>query len=169
MSEYSVKSEGSKHFSLSKAGKEIGRLSYEKWFSFKAEMILEQTKTYQIETKGFWRTTIELKQNGKVLLNFKMNRNGNIIIKTWFDETERDFIFKQKGLLKNSYVLLDKEERELLDIQPDFKFRKFSYDYNISAAEGFDNFWFNEILLLITIHCANYYMTMISSVLAATV
>jgi len=163
MKEYKVKSEDTKHFSLTINDKEIGSLQYEKWFSLKAEMILGGTRTYQIEPKGFWGTTIELKQHENVLLNFKMNWNGNIIINTKFDGTERDFIFKNKGIFKNVYLLLNKEEEELIVIQPDFKWSKFNYDYNISTTDRFDNLDFNLILLLTAIHCVNYYMTMIST------
>ena len=163
MKEYKVKSEDTKHFSLTMNDQEIGRLKYEKWFSFKAEMILDGTRTYQIEPKGFWGTTIELRQNDKILLNFKMNWNGNIIINTWFDEIERDFILKHKGILKDSYVLLNKEEEDLLVIKPDFKWSKFNYDYNISTTDRFDNLSFNLTLLLTTIHCVNYYMAMMST------
>ena len=163
MKEYKVKSADTKHFSLTINDQEIGRLIYEKWFSFKAEMFLGGSNIYQIEPKGFWGTTIELKQNEKNLLNFKMNWNGNIIINTRFDETERDFILKHKGILKDSYVLLNKEEEQLLVIQPDFKWSKFNYDYTISTTDNFDNLSFNGILLLTTIHCVNYYMAMMST------
>jgi hypothetical protein len=164
MKEYKVKSSDPKHFSLTMNDKKIGTLIYEKWFSFKAKMALLETKHFQIEPKGFWGTTIELIQDGKVLLNFKMNWNGNIIVHTRFDEAEKDFIFKQKGLLKTSYVLLNKEEEELLVIQPDFKWSKFNYDYNISTSDSFDALAFSEILVLTAIHCVNYYMTMVTSI-----
>ena len=163
MKEYKVKSEDTKHFSLSINDQEIARLIYEKWFSLKAEMILEGAITYQIEPKGFWGTTIELKQNEKLILNFKMNWSGNIIINSHFDEIERDFILKHKGIFKDTYILLSKEEEELLVIKPDFKWNKFNYDYNITTTDHFDTLSFNTILLLTTIHCVNYYMTMMSS------
>lgn len=163
MKEYKVKSKDTKHFSLSINDQEIGRVIYEKWFSLKAEITLEGAITYQIEPKGFWGTTIELKQNEKLILNFKMNWSGNIIINSHFDEIERDFILKHKGIFKDSYILLSKEEEELLIIKPDFKWNKFNYDYNITTTDHFDTLSFNTILLLTTIHCVNYYMTMMSS------
>ncbi|WP_394996602.1 hypothetical protein [Emticicia sp.] len=163
MKEYKIKSEDTKHFSLTLNDQEIGRLKYEKWFSFKAEMILGGTMTYQIEPKGFWGTTIELKQNEKILLNFKMIWNGDFIINTRFDEIERDFILKHKGIFKESYVILNKQDEELLVIRPDFKWNKLNYDYNISTTDQFDNLSFNVILLLTTIHCINYCTTMMST------
>jgi hypothetical protein len=163
MKEYKVRSTDIKHFSLTINEKEIGKLTYEKWFSFNAEMILDGDSTYQIEPKGFWGTTIELKQNDQVLMNFKMSWNGNIIIHSNFDGMERDFVLKHKGILKESYVLLNKEEEDLLVVKPDFKWNKFNYDYQITTTDRFDNYGFNTILLLTTIHCVNYYMTMLST------
>ena len=166
MKAYKVKSEDARYFSLLKDGMEIGRLNYEKWFSFKAELTLGQTETYQVEPQGFWGTTIELKQNEKILLDFKMNWNGSIIINTRFDDTERDFVFKQKGVLKSIYVLLDADGQELLAIEPDFKWSKFNYDYDITTTDEFDDFRFNELLILVAIHAANYYMAMMAAVIA---
>jgi len=163
MKEYKVKSDNTNHFSLTINDQEIGRLKYGKWFTFKAEMILEGGRMYQIEPVGFWGTTIELKQNENIILNLQMNWNGNIIIHSWFDGVERDFLLKHKGIFKEYYVLLNKEEEDLLVIKPDFKWNKFEYDYNIITNDRFDNLSFNAILLLTAIHCVNYYMAMTSS------
>ena len=163
MKEYKVNSKDTKSFYLSQDGLEIGSLIYEKWFSFKAEMILQKKDTFQIEPKGFWGTTIELKQHDKVLLNFKLNWNGNIIISTQFDSNEKGYVFKQKGILKTTFVLLDTNEAELLSIQPDFKWSKLYYDYNISTSAIFESLNHNDILLLTAIHCINYYMSMMTT------
>jgi hypothetical protein len=164
MSEYHVKSIDTKHFYLTTIDeKPIGILKYDNWFSFKSEIILEDNSVYYVQPKGFWGTTIELKKDEIVLLNFKMNWNGNIVIGTKFEDIERDFIFKHKGILKSSYVLQDKDGLELLVIQPDFKWKKFRYDYTLSTAEELEQFDFKNILLLTTIHCANYYIAMMSS------
>ena len=103
MNEYKVNSKDTKSFYLLQDGLKIGSLVYEKWFSFKAEMNFQKKDTFQIEPKGFWGTTIELKQHGKVLLNFKLNWNGNIIISTQFDSNEKGYVLKQKGILKTTY------------------------------------------------------------------
>ena len=164
MKEYKVNSKDTKSFYLLQDGLEIGSLVYEKWFSFKAEMNLQKKDTFQIEPKGFWGTTIELKQHGKVLLNFKLNWNGNIIISTQFDSNEKGYVLKQKGILKTTYVLLDTKEEELLSIEPDFKWNKFNYDYNILTSETFESLNHRDMLLLTAIHCINYYMALITTI-----
>jgi hypothetical protein len=162
MKTYSIKSENYRHFTLLESEREIGKLDYTQWFSFKAEMRIG-THSYAFEPKGFWGTTIELKYHGRLVLNFKMHWNGQIIINTYFDDVETDYVFKHKGFIKSAYALLTKEGEELIVIQPDYKWKTFSADYNITTAPEFDSLPNPEILLLTMVHCANYYINVSSA------
>lgn len=169
MAEYIVKSENTKLFSLFFNDKELGTLHYENWFSFKASIQVEKNREYHVTPKGFWGTTIEVKkQYGDVLIKMKMNWKGNIVIQTNLDKVERDFLLIQKSMLKNVFILQDKDERELLVIKPDFKWKKINYDYEINSTPAFDLLPDNSLLLLVVIHCANYYMTMMMTTIAAS-
>jgi hypothetical protein len=132
MTEYKVKSTDTRKFSLTQNDIILGDLTYEKWFSFTSEIILADNSRYQIEPKGFWGTTIEVRDEKNILLDFKMNWNGNIIINTKFDNVENHFVFKPKGIFKSTYALFDTEGQEILVIQPDFKWSKFNYDYDVN-------------------------------------
>ena len=167
MASYLIKSNNSTSYTLTENEIELGTLLYEKWFSFKAVITLADYTTYPVEPKGFWGTTIEVKKNELVLLNFKMNWNGSIIFNTKFDNTERDFVFKQKDFFKSSYVLLSKEEEELLVIQPQFKWNRLNYDYQVNSTDQFETYSFKNIVLLTIVHCANYYMSMMTATMAA--
>ena len=140
----------------------IGELNYDNWFSFKFELLLTTGEAFQVEPKGFWGTTIELRKAGVVLLNFKMHWDGNIIIKTRFENEESNYNLKYKGIFKTSFVLQDENEKVFLEIQPDFQWSKLSYDYIISTTDEFDQISHNKVLLLTTVHCANYFMHMMS-------
>ena len=164
MDNYQVKSVDTKHFELMQSDIEKGRLEYDSWFSFKAEIILADHTRYVVQPKGFWGTTIEIKDQEEVLLDFKMNWKGQILIRTIFDGDENFYIFRQQGLLKNTFLLLDKEEKELLNIEPDFKWSRLNFDYQILAADAFGQLMRKELMLLTAIHCANYYITMMTSV-----
>ncbi|MCI1186887.1 hypothetical protein MON38_05605 [Hymenobacter sp. DH14] len=61
MQHYQVKSVDTKHFRLTQADTEIGELEYDSWFSFTAEIMLADRTRYAIQPKGFWGTTIEIK------------------------------------------------------------------------------------------------------------
>ena len=55
-------------------------------------------------------------------------------------------------------MLVDTNEKELLAIEADFKWKKFIMDFNIETSNEFDSFENKEILLFTTVHCVNYYM-----------
>ncbi|MBS1746376.1 MAG: hypothetical protein JST21_09435 [Bacteroidetes bacterium] len=168
MTEYIVKSTDTLSFVFVKGEDIVGKLTYKNWFSFKAKLELNNNHLYQMEPKGFWGTTIELKENDNTILNFKMNWNGNIVIHSVIANPEQDFVFRHRGVLKDSFVLLNKDDVELLVVKPDFKWNKFNYEYKITSSGYFDSFKNQDILLATTIHCANYYMATITSIVVAT-
>lgn len=162
MTAYQAKSPNSLSFELTKDGNLIGSLIYKSWFKFNAVMEIANNATYQVEPKGFWGTTIELKDKEKVLLKFSMNWSGEIVIQTYFSDTEKGYIFKHRAVFKESFILLDQEGTELLVVKPLLQWKKMSYEYELTASAVFETFLHKEILLLTSLHCANYYMSMMS-------
>lgn len=160
MAEYYAKSNDSLSFELINNDKLTGKITYKSWFNFNAVIELEDHQSYQIEPRGFWGTTIELKDNEKVLLKFRMNWNGEIIVQTYFDGVKESFVFKHRGIFKDSFVLTDKIGTELLVMKPHFKWNLLNYEYQINTSDEFENYPNNNILLLTSLHCANYYMSM---------
>lgn len=157
MMDYKVQSLDTKNFILTGNGVEAGRLVYDSWFSFKADMSIGGTN-YTIEPQGFWGTTVELKQNDTVVLDLKMNWNGNVLI-TVYGQEETAYILKQKSILKNTYVLTDSDHTNVLSMEADFKWKKVNYEYHVTAAEDPDKDDLNKILILASVHCLNYYMS----------
>lgn len=162
MRQYKANSTNSRNFSLMLDDKRIGELLYEKWYSFNAGIQLPDGSKYKLEPTGFWDSKIELKDDTKTLLEFKMGWKG-IIIKTFFDNKEASFLLMLKGLLSSKFVLIDTDKNELMVAETNFKWNKLNYDYNIETSHTFDNFANKEILLLTILHCINYYITFISS------
>lgn len=162
MGQYKAKSINSRNFNLTSGDEFQGELIYEKWYSFNAEIRLADGSTYLLESKGIWDSKIELKDDTKVLLDFKMGWDG-IMIRTFFDSDKATYLLKSKGLLGSKFVLIDANEKELLAAEMDFKLYTFNYDCNLETAEGFENLDNRELLLLTTLHCINYYMTIISA------
>ncbi|MFN8349180.1 MAG: hypothetical protein U0X91_29540 [Spirosomataceae bacterium] len=160
MGHYIANSENSRNFNLASEGREIGELIYQKWYSFTAEIIMADGAKFTLEPKGFWESKIELKDDSKTLLEFKMGWKG-IIIKTLFNDREENFLLKLKGLLSNKFILIDTDNIELMVAETDFKWSKFNFDYTIETTPNFDNFDRNELLLMAILHCINYYLTII--------
>lgn len=159
MAEYQAKSNTSLVFDLTQGDKLIGKLSYKSWFKFNAVIEIANTN-YQVEPKGFWGTTIELRDGEKVLLKFKMNWNGEIVVQTYFNDFEKDYVFKHRGIFKESFILTDPEGIELLVMKPHVKWSKMNYEYQLTTSDSFETFSNKEILLMTSLLCANYYMSM---------
>jgi hypothetical protein len=158
MTEYQAKLNSALSFDLTKEDKLIGKLSYKSWFGFKAVMEIGNRSTYQLEPKGFWETAIELKDGDKVLLTCKMNWKGEIVIQATGDRSDKGYMFKHRGFFKDSFMLADHDGIELLVMKPHMKWNKMNYEYLVSTSDGFDAFSDKEILLMTSLHCANYYM-----------
>lgn len=162
MAEYYAKSDNAVLFEVTKGDNTIGKISYKSWFKFNAEIQIGNS-TYQVEPKGFWGTTIELKDKEKLLLTFKMNWNGNIVIQTYFNDVEKGYVFKHVGFFKESFVLADEEGTELIVIKPQMKWNKMNYQYAIATSDIFETLPGREIVLMNSLHCANYYMSMMGA------
>lgn len=163
MAEYYAKSSNSLSFEVTREEKLIGKLTYTSWFKFNAVIEIADGQTYQVEPKGFWGTTIELKDHERVLLKFRMNWNGEIVVQTYFDGVKSGYLFKHRGIFKESFVLTDQEGVELMIIKPNLKWASLNYEYQITTSDAFETFPEREIVLINALHCANYYMSMIAS------
>ena len=162
MTEYQAKSSNSLSFDLTKDDKLIGNLTYKNWFKFSAVIGIANNTTYEVEPKGFWGTTVEMKDKEKVLLKFSMNWSGEIVIQTYFNDSEIGYVFKHRGFFKESFILIDPEGTELLVMKPLFKWNSLQYEYQVTTSDIFETFSNKEILLLTSLHCANYYMSMMA-------
>ncbi len=159
MAEYYAKSKNTLSFEVTGGEQFVGKLSYESWFTFRAVIEIANSQ-YKVEPKGFWGTTIELKEGEKVLLKFRMNWNGEIIVQTYFDGVKESFVCKHRGVFKDSFVLTDKMGTELLVMKPQFKWNLLNYEYQLNTSDEFEKYSNKDILLLTSLHCANYYMSM---------
>lgn len=162
MADYKANSTNSTDFKLTLDDIYIGKLKYDKWYSFKAEILLADNSHYRLEPKGFWDSKIELQKDGKKLLEFEMGWKG-IVIKTLFNSIERKYLLKLTGLLSSKFVLINTDEETLLAVHADFKWTSFNFDYRIETSNEFDHFEDKEILLLTILHCINYYITFVSA------
>lgn len=163
MAEYYAKSSNSLSFEVTREEKLIGKLIYTSWFKFNAVIEIADGMTYQVEPKGFWGTTIELKDHERVLLKFRMNWNGEIVVQTYFDGVKNGYLFKHRGIFKESFVLTDQEGVELMIIKPHLKWSSMNYEYQINISDNFETVPEKEIVLINALHCANYYMSMMAA------
>ncbi|GAB3957440.1 hypothetical protein GCM10028805_50140 [Spirosoma harenae] len=159
---YQAKSSNPFSFEVTQGDESIGELTYKNWFQFTASIELANRSTYSIIPKGFWGSTIELKEADMVLLTFSMNWNGSIALKTYFDAIEKEYLFKHRGVFNESFLLIDQQENELVVMKPHVKWSHLNYNYTIQPSDRFESLANKELLLLTSIHCANYYMSLMA-------
>lgn len=163
MAEYHAISSNYFTFEISKLNEPIGKLSYNRWYEFDANIDFCNGSSYQLETHGLWNTSIILKDGDKVLLKFQLNWNGEIVFEINPGENSaKDFVIRPKGIFKSTYVLLDQEEEELIFIQPILKWKKMNFEYKIETSDRFEDNPAKHILLMAAIHSANYYVAMMN-------
>jgi len=155
MGKYKANSTNQRNFSLTEDDKLIGELVYPKWFSFKADVNIDDKTEYKFVAKGRWNYKIELQQNEKSVLELKISWKG-IIIKTHFDDKEINYLLKRQTLLSNSFVLIDTDKNELVKIDTDFQWKKLRYDYDITTTNEFDKLENKKPLLFAIFHSINY-------------
>ncbi len=107
MGHYQATATNSRNVALTTDGRKAGELIYEKWYSFKAQILMHDGTTYHLEPKGFWDSTIQLKHNNQVLTEFSMGWKG-IVIKTLFNNREDRFLLQLKGLLSSKFILVNR-------------------------------------------------------------
>lgn len=162
MGTYRANSTDSHKFYVVSDNIKVGNLVYKKWYSFEADILMPDGKRFQLRPKGFWDSKVELTDGSKTLLEIKMGWKG-IVIKTYFDQQEKHYLLKLKGLLGDKFILIDDSNQELMRAKTDFKWRTLNYEYSIETTESFDHLGYRNLLLLALLHSMNYYMTLISS------
>ena len=128
----------------------LGKIVYPKWYSTKAEIHIG-SKIFKTDTKGFWTTSVEVTEYEMVLLKFKMDWKGNIIM-TSLQDGEKNFIIKKEKWYSNILVMKDENEKVYFHLKRNFKWKDFKFHYEIALEEDLD-----ELTLLSIIHVVNYF------------
>ena len=118
---------------------------------FTKSEIHEGLKIFKTDTKGFWTTSVEVAEYERVLLKFKMDWKGNIIM-TSFLNGEKHFIIKKEKWYSNILVMKDENEKVYFHLKRNYKWKDFKYHYEIALEEDLD-----ELTLLSIIHVVNYF------------
>ena len=145
----------SKTFELTDNSKLLGSVTYESLFSLKANAAI-RNDLYVITPQGIFSTIISVTKMGAEIASLQMNWKGNIII-SYADKQE--FLLKATGLFLNKYVLQDKDQQQLMVLNADFNWKKFSYNYDVSYEIKPQDI----LLVLLATYGANYFIASMSS------
>ena len=148
-----------KTFQLTEDGKQLGELIYENLFFLKAEIKLQNSELYELAPVGFFGTSIAVTKNGNKIASLVMTWGGQIVI-TFQDG--REFVIKLNGLFHNKYTIENKDGEKLIQLEPKFNWRAFHYNYNITYSIENDNRPADNLLILLGVYAANYFVATIS-------
>ena len=140
-------------------GRFLGKLSYEKWASFKASATTQYAEFFDFKAKGFWQQNIAVERDGTEIAALKMNWKGHIIVDIKGTDVAQDYILKSVGILENHFSLEDRFKNIILTLHPHLRWKTQHYEYEVKINPDFRS-QADETLVLIALYCANYGMMM---------
>ncbi|TGD59118.1 hypothetical protein [Flavobacterium humi] len=157
---YTIKERSWKKIILTQGEKELGSLDYIGWSSAKCEINLHNGEKFSIDPKSFWKSSFELKQNGKTLLEYAMNFGGTFAFKSSVNDPDVAFTMKSKGFWGKSYVILDKKGDQMAQIMLGYSWKTFKSQYDIQTVPAFDALPLRDVLVLSMVHGIRYFTAM---------
>lgn len=152
-------SKDKKTFLLSDNDLLLGELIYETPFYLKAEIKMPDTETYNLAPVGFFGTSISVTKDGNKIASLSMSWNGKIIITF---QGDREYALKLSGLFQSKMILENKSQQNVIQFEPKFSWRDFYYKYDITYDITNDNEPKDNLLLLLGVYAANYFIATIS-------
>lgn len=151
MKKIEIVAEGSMVYVAMLDEKELGRMEYTNWYSDSKAIITINGNEYKLGPKGFWHTTTDIFKEEKVVFNIAPRWQGGFTI-TASADSEKPFIFHNKGWFKTGYEVVDYQNQVLFDIQGNFSWKKMSPGYSVSCSVGFANDEADILLLILSVH-----------------
>lgn len=148
-----------KTFQLSVNEQLLGELIYDTPFYLKAGIKMPNTETYELAPVGFFGTSVAVTKDGNKVVNLSMSWNGEIII-TFLDD--REYALKLSGLIQSKMILENKNQEKVIQFEPKFNWRDFYCKYDITYDMTNDNEPKDNLLLLLGVYSANYFIATIS-------
>ncbi len=154
-----VHSKDRKTFQLLDNEQLLGELIYDTPFYLKAEIKMPNTETYELAPVGFFGTSVVVTKDGNKVASLSMSWNGKIII-TFLDD--REYALKLSGLFQSKMILENKNQEKVIQFEPKFNWRDFYCNYDITYDITNDNEPKDNLLLLLGVYSANYFIATIS-------
>lgn len=151
--DFKVEPINNKRYNLIKSNTSIGSIIYPNWFSIsKAKIILKSSEEFYTSKKSNWKSDFYIMQDEKAVLEFSFKWNGSVHINSYFEEQTKKYILKRKGFWNSDYHLTDEQNKEILSIKPEFKWKNFKTSYQINGLHEINGIE-NNVMCLSIIHC----------------
>ncbi|ESU21412.1 hypothetical protein FEDK69T_24790 [Flavobacterium enshiense DK69] len=148
-----------KTFQLTENGQQLGELIYENLFFLNAEIKLTSSDVFEIKPVGLFQTSINVTQNGTEIAKLVMNWRGEIVIS--YQDGE-EYVLKLNTFFFGKYIIENKKEEKIIQLDPKFNWREFHYNYDIVYNITDDNKSKDPLLLLLGVYATNYFVACMS-------
>lgn len=138
--------EKSRRYTIVIDGKSVAELYYPKWYSQDAQIMIAGS-AYRIKGRGFWKLHADVMKDDMPVFEIKNTWRG-----TFIKEMHHFYEVKQRGVFKSGYRLVDYKGNDIMEIESDFTWKKFTSFYTVTFY-GNDLTEENLLLMLITAHC----------------
>ena len=143
----------------------LGVLDYKNWYSSEAWLTLGE-RQWVAGSDNFWSTSYSVKDvvTGEpvavVSFNWKMEA---IVHFTLPRQNTTVFVLKSTGFWNYHFTLFHNDTL-LMEILPDFRLKKMSYEYEVKGKSFFPSETDNHLLSIVSVYISNLLMTMMASV-----
>lgn len=138
---------------------ETSRLVYHGRFSSKADIIDVDKQVFTIAPVNIWRTAYEVRSGEKSILSFRRSWKGSTLIQTFFGSNDEEYAFRRKGIFHRRFLLLDKDDREMLVVKTEFIWKKFRYNYHIEVSDSVKRRQNFQLLITLMVYLCREYMS----------
>lgn len=156
MEKYQVKSQGKEPFKLSKENEILGTLNYPSSYNtLKAEIKLtNQEDSMFVKSPGIWKNNLELWKEDKCILSSKLGWNLNVKVRI----QDAEYQLKVKNLVEGVFILQDKEENTLVEIDAEMDWTSAKAEFKIDILDK--NSLFSPETILFLVHNCNYFLAL---------
>jgi hypothetical protein len=138
---------------VSYQGNFLGKLAYENWVKTKASITTQFGEFYELTQKGFWKTHVEVEIGGDLFATLRHNWRMQAVIDIVENDIDRDYLVKTKGFWKTYFVVLNRDEKEIMKLIPQTKWFN-NTSFYVEIEPSYKSI-VNETLILIVLYCVN--------------
>lgn len=148
MNRYTVNSKKGRFFQIVSDIEKLCDITYEKWTNREAEVSMYTGEKFVITAEKIFSKKIEVKQEEKVIATIAPCSKD--VLKICLEDGSHYF-FKKSEINKAAYVIASVDDKELVAIEQEFKWKTLSFKSILYTNQNDVPF----ILLPICVYCAN--------------
>ncbi len=147
---YTALGNGTRHFEVvNDQNAIVGSLEYKVWLPNRARITTLNNLEFDAVPFGFWQNSMAVMRDGVTYAELKRTMSMSMEVQL----ANRQFTVKRKNFWQGSYKLENETGEEMAEISGSFKWRKFSFDYDIDTYISTGDPLADELLPMLLVYC----------------